>query len=475
MSGNPGIACILILCVLLLLSPLNCRADDACRPALDDKDLDASIREYVDILKRGMTARELAIYYRDQGDAARKNGLCNKAIIYYGRALGIDPDFVDAYLARAGVYTDKSLFPAAINDYSKAITLGIKNTTIYIRRGVAYYKTGKYDKAIIDLSNAILLSPDNATAYTDRGLAYYRNKDYEKALADYNQAIKLDPQLPEAYYNRAAAYGDKGLYDQAIADYSRAIELEPGNAAACVNRGIIERSKGLYDQAIADYTKAIELDPRNAIIYINRGIALRSKGLYNRAIADYSRAIELDPANLSAYINRGNAYYNTGQYAQAKADFFEATELDPQFGYACLRLLNAIWELKGDDTDVMNRLRKYIASNAAGGVILSVAEYYASEGSVGEEHVLTPIFRDKDIKRRTGMLCRAYFFLGVKRLANGNDEGAADYFNKSVETGDTDCDEYYGSKAMLNRQAPQSHEIPGGEKIASPSGGKKEA
>ena len=187
------------------------------------------------------------------------------------------------------------------------------------------------------------------------------------------------------------------------------------------------------------------------IAYNNRGIAYRNKGLYDQAIADYSKAIALGPKFVNAYTNRGNAYYDEGLYAPAETDFAKAIELDPMFGYPYLRLLNVAWMLKRNDTAAINQLRKYVSSNDTAGVMHAVAAYYTSAGKVGEKYVLTEIRKGKDERRRGEMLCEVYFFLGVKRLVDGNKQGAAEYFARSIETDETDCDEYYGSKAMLNR------------------------
>jgi lipoprotein NlpI len=185
--------------------------------------------------------------------------------------------------------------------------------------------------------------------------------------------------------------------------------------------------------------------------YNNRGIAYRNKGLYDQAIADYSRAIDLMPKFVIAYIDRGNAYYDKGLYALAETDFAKAIELDPKYEYPYLRLLNAAWMRKGNVTEASNRLSKYVASNDFDGHRLSIANYYLGAGGRSEQFILADIGKTKDGKRREEMLCEAYFFLGVKRLADGNRPGAADYFTRSIETNAADCDEYYGSKTMLSR------------------------
>jgi tetratricopeptide (TPR) repeat protein len=227
--------------------------------------------------------------------------------------------------------------------------------------------------------------------------------------------------------------------------------LDPRNSNAYNNRGIAYRHKGLYDQAIDDYTKAIDLKPKFEIPYNNRGIAYRNKGLYDQAIADYSKAIELNPRNANAYTHRGNAYYDKRLYALAEIDYSKAIELDPGYEYLYLRLLNAAWMRKGEVAGALERLRQYEASVVSIGPLRAVSLYYLGSGSKNDRYILATIASTKDEKRHSEMLCEACFFLGVKRFADDDRLGAKDYFSRSIETKAVDCDEYYSSKAMLQR------------------------
>jgi lipoprotein NlpI len=112
--------------------------------------------------------------------------------------------------------------------------------------------------------------------------------------------------------------------------------------------------------------------------------------------------------------------------------------------------------LNHNDKAAIDQLRKYASSNDTDRVRLAVAAYYTGAGKINEQYVLAEIGKVKDEKRRVEMLCEGYFFLGVKRFVDGNKQGAAEYFTRSIETNAVDCDEYYGSKAMLKRgQGPK--------------------
>ncbi|MDH4227810.1 MAG: hypothetical protein OEV59_08725 [Deltaproteobacteria bacterium] len=59
--------------------------------------------------------------------------------------------------------------------------------------------------------------------------------------------------------------------------------------------------------------------------------------------------------------------------------------------------------------------------------------------------------RGKDSEDTKGRLCEAYYYAGEERLWKGDKEGAAEFFQKSVDSGATGLHEYGLAKAMLRK------------------------
>jgi tetratricopeptide (TPR) repeat protein len=91
-----------------------------------------------------------------QGQRHHSKGNLKAAIEQYSAAIKLNPEFVNAYVARGGIFGALEEYPAAIEDYS----------------------------------NAIALSPELAGAYGGRGLARFRNGDNE-GVQDLWQAAQL--------------------------------------------------------------------------------------------------------------------------------------------------------------------------------------------------------------------------------------------------------------------------------------------
>lgn len=213
--------------------------------------------------------------------------------------------------------------------YTKAIELDPNNAMAYNNRGIAYCEKNEFDLALYDYNKAIAIKPNFAYAINLRGRIYYGKKDYEQALTCFNKAIKLKPDLYYAYYNRGKIYYERHDYDQALIDYNKAIELKGDYSNAFNDRGHVFMRKKDYDQAINDYNKAVILYPSNGILYSNRGIAFFHKGDFDQALHDYNKAISLKPENANTYYWRAILYNKKGEYEKSQADYDKAKSLNP--------------------------------------------------------------------------------------------------------------------------------------------------
>ncbi len=238
--------------------------------------------------KGGETSSLRALMHFTRGLGHHRKGDLDRALVEYGEAIKLDPEYATAYLNRGISHSKKREFDKAIVDYDQAIKLNPNDTMAYHYRGIAYTKKGEPDRAVADYDKAIELNPNDAKAYHNRGIAYARKGgEVERAIADFDKAIALDPKLTGPYYNRGIVYYGRGELDRAISDFDKAIALSPKLAAAYVNRGSAYADKGQYDKAIADYDRAIALDPNLAVAHARREDALAKSG---RDVADKDEA-----------------------------------------------------------------------------------------------------------------------------------------------------------------------------------------
>ena len=151
----------------------------------------------------GLTCQERGNSSKTQEE---KQKWYDAAITHYTEAVGLKPDFVEAYNNHGVAYAHKGDFDAAIQSYNTAIVLNPEHTKVYNNRGAAYDDKGEFDRAIQDFDKAIDLNSEYANAYYNRGNAYAHKGDFDAAIQDYNKAIDLNPEDAMAYSNRGEVW-----------------------------------------------------------------------------------------------------------------------------------------------------------------------------------------------------------------------------------------------------------------------------
>lgn len=163
----------------------------------------------------------------DRGTIKSENGNAQAAIIDYTEAININPEFVEAYFARAKAYDALGRHLRAIQDFTKVIDLVGQTPAAsfaYTGRCLARYKNGDA-QAIEDCTLAISIDPTNSHAYLAQGRVRYGLRDLEGAIENYTEAITLTPDFADAYLNRGMAHKELGNSEDAIADLRKAAAL----------------------------------------------------------------------------------------------------------------------------------------------------------------------------------------------------------------------------------------------------------
>jgi tetratricopeptide (TPR) repeat protein len=150
----------------------------------------------------GQTAEE---YYKG-GLAKEESRDNNVAIIYYSKAIELNPKYAEAYSGRAFCKGELKDHRGAIADYTKAIEMAPKYPFDY------------------------------KDVYMGRGYAKYNLKDYRGAISDYSKAIEIDVKYAIAYYIRGLAKLKIGQKESGCLDLSKAGELGEADAYEAISK-----------------------------------------------------------------------------------------------------------------------------------------------------------------------------------------------------------------------------------------------
>jgi len=271
----------------------------------------------------------------------------------------------------------------ALDDFAKALELGVDDFETYCNFGVVLNRLKEYDRAVDAFSKALAkrkndmgaglgLStalrgagshieawdtlnhlvddfPDRDQVFNARGYFYEQDGELQKALTDYQKAVSLNPQIPIYYLNRGNVR--LRLFDAAGAeeDYRQASQLEAGNPVAQFSLGYCLLIRQLPQEAIPYFDRALQITPSYYRALVFRGLAKAKQKSYDRALEDFEQALALRADIWFGFLAKAMALAQLEREEEARETIEQSPAKDEPQGQAFLKTLGqgAInWEVR---------------------------------------------------------------------------------------------------------------------------------
>lgn len=232
-----------------------------------------------------LKAYELYVAGRYQLDLLSHQSL-PKAIELFDRAIAMDPDFFDAYIARSDAYRQLfayfeppiSMLPAVINS----------------------------------LAEAQQLRPDSAEAWSSLGLTYVMAWRWRDAWIALNKAKHADPTLAQTELGFALYYSGLGEAEKVKHALASANRLDPLNVEMADWGNWAQFMVGESAAARLWIEEKIRQHPDIGVLYSGAGVGAYIAGDNDRAVALAERGAEIDGSPV-ALIMLAQAYGHAGQ------------------------------------------------------------------------------------------------------------------------------------------------------------------
>lgn len=165
-----------------------------------------------------------------EGRGSKDNSMVEKSIIYYDKALELDPKLKDAWDEKGGALLFLGRYDEAIYCYNKSIEINASDTLPWHNKGNAFLHLKNYNEALNCYDKTIEIDPSYSSGWHAKGSALYYLSRYDESIRCLDRAIELSSKLP--LIMSAGYWKDKclvlkalGRYVEADAAFAKAKEL----------------------------------------------------------------------------------------------------------------------------------------------------------------------------------------------------------------------------------------------------------
>jgi len=225
-------------------------------------------------------------------DLGRKEESLRLAEEAADRAVRLNPELLDARLARAQIYRAKGRYALAIRELTGVLAINPNWDDAEVHLAAAYRDSGAFALAEYHFRHATQVRPRYWRNWNSLGDVRYLRGDHVGAREAYRMVIRLAPERNIGYTRLAAVEIVDAHYDAAIELYDMLPKpVEDGDAMA--NMGVAYLFKRRLEDARRYLWRAAQLKPRDVDLWINLGDLHTRAERPDSARTCYERALQL--------------------------------------------------------------------------------------------------------------------------------------------------------------------------------------
>jgi tetratricopeptide (TPR) repeat protein len=309
-------------------------------------------------------------------------------------------------------------------------------------------KVRDFDGAIPDFERCLELQPEEYNASFGLGVCYWEKEEFRKARDHFAKVVLLVEKdqpaapLPAVHQKLLGCAMLLEDFDAAVAEATRLLQFQ-ARAEYFYARALARQRKGDLKGTLEDCADALREEPAHTKARTLRAYALLAASDVDAALAEYAGAIQRKASDPGGPLARAVAYYRLERWKEAGEDLKTARTLNQGQNSnleekAYVAALSSLVHLRAgrkaaaaEEAKFLRPLYKELQKDPAKNHLLGLPLYLA--GEMTEAELL--LAAGAATGRKSQALSEAQFFIGERKLLEGDKAGARRSFRACVDTG----------------------------------------
>lgn len=409
-----------------------------------------------------------------------------QALSEYKKAIELDSEYIEAYVAMATVYMALKQNREAMKTLDDAAKAVPGSALIKLTLADSHAENQDYASAVVNLNEALEIEPDNPIIHFKMAQMYRKMEELEDAQNALDEVSRIDPAYPGLSVEQGYLMELSGKISDALRSYEAALKKNPDDlsaktrvAAASIYQGNLDRAKELLvdvlnenadspdgnfymgeifrlersgPDAVPYLKRATELDPGNPLYFVRYGAVLFMIHDMGKAVQQFEKAMALDPNMAETYIRIGELKLRSGAIKAAIEQFTRALELNPGIEDANIFIGQAYEEMADlkSASAYYQKETKQFPKNPEGYYRLGKVFLQTKGNQAGIAPLRTAIRLAESQNPAPYWLPDALYYLGISQKSTDDRSGAIASFRKYLEIAPEDAIDRAEVKASLD-------------------------